>query len=83
MLNNQTEVLMSKEYKSDGLHSLSRRNFLGALSLGIAGIAGMSISISKLVSKHNEPAGLQTGIPEDSIFKPRDNKNDSKGQNKA
>ena len=79
MLNNQTEVLMSKEYKSDGLASLSRRNFLGALSLGIAGIAGMGISISKLVSKENESPGPHTGIPEDSIFKPRDNRNDSKG----
>ncbi|MQF69098.1 twin-arginine translocation signal domain-containing protein [SAR202 cluster bacterium AD-804-J14_MRT_500m] len=74
---------MNKEHKSMSVASLTRRNFLGVLSLGVAGIAGIGLSMNKLMPENKEPSGPQAGIPEDSIFKPRENQGNAEDQNKA
>ena len=54
--------------KSDGL---TRRGFLGRISLGLVGIAGLGISLGSLLSSGSEANSPGDGLPEDSIFRPR------------
>ena len=63
---------MSERKESERRGGLTRRGFLGTLSLGLAGITGMSLSMGKLIAPGKADEGPGAGIPEDSIFKPRD-----------
>ncbi len=54
--------------KSEGL---TRRGFLGRVSLGLVGIAGLAIPLRGLLSPAKGAKGPADGLPEDSIFQPR------------
>ena len=74
---------MSERKESEGRGGLTRRGFLGTLSLGLAGIAGMGLSMGKLISPGKAEEGPGVGIPEDSIFKPRDESDKQGGSGTA
>ena len=54
--------------KSEGL---TRRGFLGRVSLGLVGIAGLALPLRGLLSPAKGAKSPADGLPEDSIFQPR------------
>jgi len=73
--------LPEESNKSD---NLTRRGVLGAITLGLAGIVGLGISFRGLLSSRRSAAGPGEGLPEDSIFKPREERNvDGRGSGQA
>ena len=61
--------------KSKGSHeagSLTRRGFLGRFTLGLAGLVGLGFSLRSLLAPTKAKELPQDGLPEDSIFQPRD-----------
>ena len=74
---------MSERKESEDRGGLTRRGFLGTLSLGLAGIAGIGLSMGKLVSSGKPKEGPGVGIPEDSIFNPRDDSGKQGGSGTA
>ena len=68
---------MSKEEKDQQSTGMTRRGFLGRVSLGLAAAAALTLPVRNLLSSDsssNDPAG---GLPEDSIYRPADDsKND-------
>ena len=62
---------MKSSEGSEKSNGLTRRGFLGRISLGLVGIAGLGITIQNLLpgGGSNSPGD---GLPEDSIFRPRE-----------
>ncbi|MEE8158540.1 MAG: hypothetical protein ACE1ZD_03740 [Dehalococcoidia bacterium] len=62
---------MSKPKNAQKSEGLTRRGFLGRVSLGLVGIASLAIPLRSLLSPAKGAKGPADGLPEDSIFQPR------------
>ena len=62
---------MSKEENEKNSTGMTRRGFLGRVSLGLAAAAALAIPVRNLLSSDSssDPAD---GLPEDSIYRPAD-----------
>ena len=70
---------MSKEENEQQTTGMTRRGFLGRVSLGLAAAAALTIPVRNLLSSGSSSGDPAEGLPEDSIYRPADNskKNDS------
>lgn len=64
---------MSKEGKEQQPTGMTRRGFLGRVSLGLAAAAALSMPIRNLLTGGPSATDPAEGLPEDSIYRPRDN----------
>jgi len=62
---------MSEPKNAQRSEGLTRRGFIGRVSLGLAGIAGLALPLRGLLSPAKRAKGPADGLPEDSIFQPR------------
>ncbi len=62
---------MTTSENPKGAEGLTRRGFLGRVTLGLAAIAGIAIPLRGLLPRSGEASGPGEGLPEDSIFQPR------------
>ena len=62
---------MSEPKRAQKSEGLTRRGFLGRVSLGLVGIAGLAIPLRSLLPPTRGAKGPADGLPEDSIFQPR------------
>jgi len=62
---------MSEPKNAQKSEGLTRRGFLGRVSLGLVGIASLAIPLRGLLSPARGAKGPADGLPEDSIFQPR------------
>ncbi len=67
---------MSKEEKDQQSTGMTRRGFLGRVSLGLAAAAALTLPVRNLLSSDSSSNDPADGLPEDSIYRPRD---DSRG----
>ena len=66
---------MSKDEKRST--GMTRRGFLGRVSLGLAAAAAFTLPVRNLLSSDSSSGDPADGLPEDSIFRPADDsKND-------
>ena len=62
--------MMSKEEKKST--EMTRRGFLGRVSLGLAAAAALAIPVRNLLSSDSSSNDPADGLPEDSIYRPAD-----------
>ena len=68
---------MSKEEKDQQSTGMTRRGFLGRVSLGLAAAAALTLPVRNLLSSDSSSNDPADGLPEDSIYRPADDsKND-------
>ena len=68
---------MSKEENEQQSTEITRRGFLGRVSLGLAAAAALAIPVRNLLSSDSSSNDPADGLPEDSIYRPADDsKND-------
>ncbi len=72
---------MSKEEKEKQSTGMTRRGFLGRMSLGIAAAAALTLPVRNLLSPDSSQNDPSEGLPEDSIYRPRDNSRDGGSMN--
>ena len=58
--------------QSDGM---TRRGFLGRVTIGLAAAAALTIPLRNLLSTDSSSNGPGDGLPEDSIYRPKDDSN--------
>ena len=63
---------MKSSEGSEKSNGLTRRGFLGRISLGLVGIAGLGMTIQNLLPGGGGSNSPGDGLPEDSIFRPRE-----------
>ncbi len=70
---------MSREENEKQSTGMTRRGFLGRVSLGLAAAAALALPVRNLLSSGSSSNDPAEGLPEDSIYRPADDskKNDS------
>ncbi len=63
---------MSKEENEQQSTEMTRRGFLGRVSLGLAAAAALAIPVRNLLSSDSASNNPADGLPEDSIYRPAD-----------
>lgn len=63
---------MSKEENEQQSTEMTRRGFLGRVSLGLAAAAALAIPVRNLLSSNSSSNDPADGLPEDSIYRPAD-----------
>lgn len=63
---------MSKEENEKNSTGMTRRGFLGRVSLGLAAAAALAIPVRNLLSSDSSSNDPSDGLPEDSIYRPAD-----------
>ena len=63
---------MSKEENEQQSTEMTRRGFLGRVSLGLAAAAALAIPVRNLLSSDSSSNDPADGLPEDSIYRPAD-----------
>ena len=67
---------MSREEKEHESTGMTRRGFLGRLTLGVVAAAAVAVPLRNLLNSESSPDNPSDGLPKDSIYRPRD---DSRG----
>ena len=63
---------MSNAENEKQSNGITRRGFLGRVSIGLAAAAALTIPLRNLLSSDSSPNGPGDGLPEDSIYRPAD-----------
>lgn len=69
---------MSNEDKERQSSGMTRRGFLGRVTLGLAAAAALATPVHNLISSESSSDNPSDNLPEDSIYRPR---NDSQNNN--
>ena len=67
---------MSNEGKEQQPGGMTRRGFMGRVSLGLAAAAAIAVPLRHLLSSSSSASNPADGLPEDSIFRPKDDSRD-------
>lgn len=65
--------MMSNKETDKQPNGMTRRGFLGRVSLGLAAAAALTIPVRNLLSSNSSSKNPSDDLPEDSIFRPADN----------
>lgn len=63
---------MENTESQDAPKEISRRGFLGRVTIGLAAAAAISLPFGASATGGSDPDGSTDALPEDSIFRPRD-----------
>ncbi len=66
---------MSNEEKNQQSRGMTRRGFLGRVSLGLAAAVALTVPVRNLLSSDSSSKNPAEDLPEDSIFRPADDSN--------
>ena len=72
---------MSREENEKQSTGMTRRGFLGRVSLGLAAAAALALPVRNLLSSGSPSNDPAEGLPEDSIYRPADDSKKSDSLN--